>query len=548
MSSPCVRRAFAAKRQEKPGPSRNTYHVAGGDAMNTKRSPLKRLVAAALGLVVMAAVCAGFGGLSVAADTSSAVSATNITEIAYYIKLANEMLPLVKEAAGRSFTRPVQLKIVQGQAMKSILASDFRLYRAEAITEADVAERSRALARVTPTHYSISDQTIYIVPQVLEERLTKAGIKGAAGAAARESACGILIAYELSKALDDQQVDFRSKYGRMKDPVKSRNLRALAEGHAQMAAESAARLKGLHGFAKTAAAWSLGEGASVYAGLSEKNIFALDEEYDVCYTGGYRLASYLHEKHGTDSIYRTYMDPPAYVGLLYNPKNFTPPANEGSGASGSQTGQQQQGQNPGQSAEKPVTQITESVPTTQATPDAKAAGAPDLLAALREVVPYYSGPAWLEIGFTELLEASGGSAAIQSLKADSIMQDMNGYALLNIMSGTMVIVMGMQFNQEVTETDVQTFMVYMEQSMVSSVEEDKMTYQPGELLPLTGLGYGSGWLQSGMMIAPGGVEQLPTWVDVARTGEYIVMIYAINDLPSTAKITNFTNSVFAKLQ
>lgn len=508
--------------------------------MNTERLALKRLVAAALGLMVMAAVCGGFGGVSVSADTSGAASATNATEVTYYIRLANEMLPIVKEAAGRSFTRPAQLKIVQRQAMESILASDFRLYRAEAITAADVTERSRALATVTPTHYSISDQTIYIAPQVLEERLTKAGIKGATS---RESACGILIAYELSKALDDQQVDFRSRYDKMKDPVKSRNFRALAEGHAQMAAESAARLKGLHGFAKTAAAWSLGEGASAYAGLSEKNVFAMDEEYDVCYTGGYQLASYLYEKYGTDSIYRTYTDPPAYVGLLYNPKNFTPPAKEGSGASGPQAGQQQ-----GQNAEKPVSSFTQPVPAVQATPDAKPPGTPDLLAALREVVPYYSGPAWLEIGFAELLEVSGGSAAMQALKEDSIIQDMNGYALVNITSGTMVIVMGMQFSQEVTETDVQAFMVYMEQSMVSSVEEDNMTYQPGDLLPLAGLGYGSGWLQSGMMIAPGRAEQLPTWVDVARTGEYIVMIYAINDLPSTAKITNFTNSIFAKLQ
>ena len=206
--------------------------------MNTKHLALKRLLVVALGLMALAAVCAGFGGVSaVAAGTSGSAGATGTTEVAYYIKLANGMLPLVKEAAGRSFARPVQLKVIQRQAMEGILASDLRLYRAEAIAAADVTERSRALARVTPTHYGINDRTLYIVPQVLEERLAKDGIKGAA---AREAACSVLIAYELSKVLDDQHVDFRSSYDKMKDPVKSRNFRALAEGHAQTAAESAA--------------------------------------------------------------------------------------------------------------------------------------------------------------------------------------------------------------------------------------------------------------------------------------------------------------------
>jgi len=523
--------------------------------MGTKHLALKRLVVAVLGLMAIVAVYAGFEGLpavsaagsgSTAGSATGSASATDTTQVAYYIRLANGMLPLVKEAAGRNFTRPVQLKVVPRQDMEDILAADLRLYRAEAIAAADVTERSRALARVTPTHYSISDQTVYIVPQVLEERLAKAGIKGAvAAAAAHEAACSILIAYELSKALDDQQVDFRSQYSKLKDPVKSRNFRALAEGHAQMAAESAARLKGLYGFAKTAAAWSLGAGASAFAGLSEKNVFALDEEYDVCYIGGYRLASYLFEKHGTDSIYRTYTDPPAHVGLLYNPKNFTPPGKEESAASGSQAGQQQ-GQNQGSSSEKPVTPVTDPVSAAQTNPYTKPAGTPDLLAALREAIPYFPGEGWMEISFSELLEVSGES--MQAWKADSTVLDMNGYALLNIMSGTMVMFMGMQFDQEVTETAVQTFMVYMEQSMLSSVEEDNMTYQPGEMIPLTGLGYGSGWLQGGMMIAPGGVEQMPTWINVARTGDYLVMIYAINDQPSTSKITSFTNSIFAALQ
>lgn len=505
--------------------------------MNTKHLALKRLLVVALGLMALAAVCAGFGGVSaVAAGTSGLAGATGTTEVAYYIKLANGMLPLVKEAAGRSFARPVQLKVIQRQAMEGILASDLRLYRAEAIAAADVTERSRALARVTPTHYGINDRTLYIVPQVLEERLAKDGIKGAA---AREAACSVLIAYELSKVLDDQHVDFRSSYDKMKDPVKSRNFRALAEGHAQTAAESAARLKGLHGFAKTAAAWSLGKGASADTSLSGKNVFALDEEYEICYTGGYRLAAYLQEKHGTDSIYRTYTDPPAYVGLLYNPKNFTPPGKDGSAASGSQSGQR------GSQTEKPATPITEQVPAAQSSPDAKTSGSPELLAALREVVPYYSGDGWMEIGFSELMETD---RSLQAVMSDATVRDMNGYALINIKSGTMVLVMGIQFTQEVTETAVQTFMVYMEQSMISSFEEDNVNYQAGELLPLNGLGYGSGWLQTGIMSDPGGTEELPSWIDVARTGEYLVMIYAINDQPSTAKITNFTNSIFAKLQ
>jgi hypothetical protein len=108
--------------------------------------------------------------------------------------------------------------------------------------------------------------------------------------------------------------------------------------------------------------------------------------------------------------------------------------------------------------------------------------------------------------------------------------------------------MGMQFDQEVTDAAAQTFMVYMEQSMLSSMEEDNISYQAGDIIPLTGLGFGSGWLQNGLMISPGGVEQMPTWINVARTENYLVMMYAINDRPNTSKITNCTNAIFAALQ
>jgi|GEM_PF-2486783 len=508
--------------------------------MKTKHCILKRLVVAILGLMAIAAVCAGFEGVSVV--SASTASTTNTAEVAYYIKLANGMLPVVKAAAGRSFKNPVQLKVITRQDMEGVLAADFKLYRAEAITAADAAERSRALALVTPTHYSISDQIIYIVPQVLEDRLAKAGIKGEA---TREAACSVLIAYELSKVLDDQQVDFRARYDQMKDPVKSRNLRALAEGHAQMAAEAAARTKSMLSLSKMAAAWSLGQGASGYAGLSEKNAFALEEEYDICYNGGYLLASHLYVKYGTDSIYRTYIDPPAQVGLLYNPKSFTPPGKEGSTSSGSQTGQKQD-QKPDPSASLQAAPGNEPVPAAQTASNDETAGSSDLLAALREAIPYFTGDGWMEIGFSEVMAASGES--MQAWENDSIVLDMNGYALLNIMSGSMVLVMGMQFDQEVTDAAAQTFMVYMEQSMLSSMEEDNISYQAGDIIPLTGLGFGSGWLQNGLMISPGGVEQMPTWINVARTENYLVMMYAINDRPNTSKITNCTNAIFAALQ
>lgn len=441
---------------------------------------------------------------------------------AAYARMANGMVPGVCRVAGRDFIERVLIQQVEPAEMAGILAEDLRLLKAEKTRVAKADDLANALSRVVPVRYSLSRRRLYFSVKTLNDLFQRERI----APANRDAATRLLLAYELTKVLCDQQFDMRRLLAGAGSEARSRSLRALLEGECRLTVSLLARDAGRLSLASPVSAWAAGRGASSEAGAAVAGM--LDEDFDIGHVGGYRMASYLYDQLGIEAVHQAYFDPPSDVSLLYNPAIY---------AAGRKLASP-----PPEPPGSKIAAVTDGAPSTGNTGESR------LRTALLEVKHKLPDAEWLEkaIPFdalTEQAESStpGGAQALRDAFAE-----WEGMMLVSLNPAAAVTVLGFQLHGEVTEAHVQQLMRSMEESLVAYGTGDSV-YTPEEIVPMAGIGFGSGWLQPGTLADAEG-ESVPTWLLVARTGSHALCIFAAN-LPMTQpEVAEMVTAAFAKLQ
>lgn len=432
---------------------------------------------------------------------------------AEYARLANGVVPAVARIVGRSFSGQVEIKGVAQPDMQAVMAEDMAMVRAWSLDAQSVLSRSEALSAATPIYYSIAHRRIYFSPEAIRLRMKD----GRLNPRWESEALRLLLAFELVRFLDDQQVGLKKLLSNAVSAEQARAYRAVTSGHARMVVEKIAGEWSRQGLGQLVARWALGEGAS--QGLEKGIGLAMDEEFSFCFDGGYRFASYMYENWGPDGFYRTYTNPPVSASVLFNPIQYRADAS--------------------------------AVPSeTPAVKPAASGSASEykVLSVLLEGQKYLPKGEWEAEtqNFDQFLDELDDPK--ERADYEELFVEWSNVAFFGEKHRRAVWLSGGKARTEVPEEFIQNMILSMEKEMGDLAGDVNGTINLGDPISLAGLGYGSGWLKTGQLVPGGGQEPTACWLVACRSGQVFLYGFGLNCPMTKEEITAMLTAMLARLQ
>lgn len=227
--------------------------------------------------------------------------------------LAGDLVPMVEEAAGATFHTPPIVGPIDAEGLADVLESETRrvvdnLYDAPPYMLDALARQSR-----------------FQVPGILGKYIPATGrvVLGLGPLAAAiddpskalDAAC-LVLAHELTHALQDQVADHGSRFGTVTDIDAFNGLRAVSEGHAVFVEERVAERLGT-----TDVFWTLARGQGWGPGGLERpqafKVWAL-------YGQGRAFVRHHHAMGGSPHLWSVLRQPPPRTSMIFRPETYAP--------------------------------------------------------------------------------------------------------------------------------------------------------------------------------------------------------------------------------
>lgn len=226
-----------------------------------------------------------------------------------YARRANSVVRDVIAVTHRTFQAQVPLVVVNASELCSVAADDYALTLPGYSGDERLRKEVYASARTLAVRYSLVHKRLYVCEEVLTARLQQ---NAAADPSMRDCLVDLLLANELTRALDDQYFGLAEQFKRSRRSQPASCLRALMEGHgAYVVDEMALR----HGWPFEARCltdnWCSGwlpEG-----GPSE---YALVNKSDPLRQVGKRALRFLYQSEGPSTVGRLFLKPPEQLNDL----------------------------------------------------------------------------------------------------------------------------------------------------------------------------------------------------------------------------------------
>ncbi|HNV72833.1 MAG TPA: hypothetical protein PKO06_24205, partial [Candidatus Ozemobacteraceae bacterium] len=212
-----------------------------------------------------------------------------------------QIVPLVEKAAGRTFKKTPVWKIANRQQVAEVLAADILPQLDNLLPNATPEQRrevglkqAQSMAALMLGKYGFSDRTFYLLPRNFLPlfRVTKVPPSQVS------SILQLIIAHELTHALQDQEIGLLSKIANIRDNETGLAFNATIEGHAVVTMEKVGHELGL--------ASSVIEASKLFAAGSvtfddpalQMINKVMSSQYESIYLGGKRFIEYWSQKSG----------------------------------------------------------------------------------------------------------------------------------------------------------------------------------------------------------------------------------------------------------
>jgi hypothetical protein len=238
-----------------------------------------------------------------------------------------EIVPLVEEVAGRKFKDVPAVKLVDRTAGESALERDLTPQFANispGMDEASVAKNVRSIARVmAPTmlgKYSFEDRVLLLLPGNYEPlfKVTKTDTKHL------QPVLKLIVAHELTHALQFQQVDVAAKLNIVKNSEELSTLHATIEGHAMFVQDEIGKRLGLDAsvmeFSRMMSAGCVKIDDPVLD-MSNKFWAKLYEQRYMC---GKMFIEFHFKKSGNEGLWNILREPPVTTAMIAYPETYSP--------------------------------------------------------------------------------------------------------------------------------------------------------------------------------------------------------------------------------
>lgn len=236
-----------------------------------------------------------------------------------------KIVPLVEKAAGRTFKKVPTWQIVDRKKMEQILMADI-LPQLENLLPQATAEQRQEFARrqadgmtaLLLGKFGFSDGILYLLPRnffplfsitrVSPDQVT--------------SILQLIIAHELTHALQDQEIQLQKSIEKIKDNEMGLAFNATIEGHAVFVMEKVGHELGL--------ASSVIEASKLFAAGSvtfddpalQMVNKVMSMQYESIYLGGKRFIEYWVKKSGPEIVWDILKTPPTRTSVIMTPASY----------------------------------------------------------------------------------------------------------------------------------------------------------------------------------------------------------------------------------
>ncbi len=236
----------------------------------------------------------------------------------------DEIVPLVENAAGRKFTKILEIVIADRTMITKILTAELKpqlenLYPSYSVEEIEQLSllQARILSISLLGKYGIRDGKLYLLPRNLPPllKLIKSDDEDA------KSILKLILAHELTHALQDQEVNLK-RVNQITQIDQFNAFSAVFEGHAVWVQDTVGRQMGLHDSIVTMSRM-MSAGAIEFEDPAMQMINKMvASKYEQIYLGGERFIGYFYQQGGNDKVWQILIDPPQKTLMILKPETY----------------------------------------------------------------------------------------------------------------------------------------------------------------------------------------------------------------------------------
>jgi len=245
--------------------------------------------------------------------------------------MMNELLPLVEQAAGRTFHAPPAYVLADTATVSEALAVDLApqlQVLGQGLSPEDAADvaqkRADAMAPMLLGKWGFQDQKIFLLPRRVEPVLSLLGLEKEY----EQAIVKLVVAHELVHALQDQEVELAERFARTSDTDAAAAFNALIEGHAVFVADQVGRQLGLTPDEIEATNRLLAGDVSLGDPMVDMLGQMAGAVYEQIYLGGAKFSAYHHEQGGTERLWEIFEAPPSSTAMIARPESYATGAEE----------------------------------------------------------------------------------------------------------------------------------------------------------------------------------------------------------------------------
>lgn len=266
--------------------------------------------------------------VAIVAQVAAAVAYTDADAQAY----VREVTPLVEQSAGRKFTKIPPVKVMPNSFRLPLVSSreigsQLQVLIPE-LTNAEFRraeiEGGKAFAVPVLGDYDVKSKTVMLFPVDLPERMVPADVD----VKLYPEITRLVVAHELTHALQDQVQGIGSRVGEVKGPQSGFVSRAMIEGQATLVMGEVARALGNdHAMSEFLRAmgsgWRRSDDPAVELVLDPmRRLFAY------AYIDGREFLEAQEKRGGKDAVWQVVHNPPARSSMIFSPNSFPSKASQ----------------------------------------------------------------------------------------------------------------------------------------------------------------------------------------------------------------------------
>jgi hypothetical protein len=237
-----------------------------------------------------------------------------------------EVEPLVERVLGRQFKAKPQFKLTDRAGAAESLARDFvpqfknlAPHLSDMEVEASARNEARKLAPALLGKYGMRDKILYLLPRNVAGLLAAAKVDPMQ----LKAIVKLVVAHELTHALQDQEVDLVKAMSRIRNGDESQAYSSLMEGQAVFVQDRVGEMLGLNDavvdFSRMLSAGAIKRDDPAVELLSH----ARAALYEEVYLGGQRFVAYYVEHGGMAKVWTIFERPPTESAMIAKPALYS---------------------------------------------------------------------------------------------------------------------------------------------------------------------------------------------------------------------------------